>query len=165
MKRDKRGRFAKQYRQASFADKLLVMCAIVVTIGIVAHNELERYLEPQPVEAVETVEEVIEPKTVLIEVRYSKEGIIDLIHETFPDAPVMVEVARCESGFDPEAFNPTNTSNDRGIFQISDLWQKSTWKKLGYTDMHDVKQNIEYARYLYDKYGLQPWSASKHCWS
>jgi hypothetical protein len=81
----------------------------------------------------------------------------------------MEKVAKCEGVrnglLDPEAFNPTNGSGDKGIFQISTLYHYDTYTSLGFTDMYDVEQNVAYARLLYDSQGLQPWSASRLCWS
>ena len=111
------------------------------------------------------IEEPPLPKTVLIEVRYTQEGIERRIKETFPDAPIMLEVARCESSFKPDAHNPINESYDNGIFQISDKYHKETYTAMGLTDMTDVDQNLKYARHLYDENGLQDWSASRNCWN
>lgn len=116
------------------------------------------------------VEEPPLPKTVLIEVRYTQEGIERRIKETFPEEPeLMLKVAKCEGVtngvLDPKAYNPTNNSHDRGIFQISDKYHKETYTAMGLTDMTDVDQNLKYARHLYDENGLQDWSASKWCWS
>ena len=121
-----------------------------------------------PTEVVYAAEErVVGPKEVRIEVIYNwtEERIIEEIHAVFPDAPIMEKVARCESTFKSTAMNPTNESYDKGIFQISEKFHGETYRAMGYTDMHDIKQNLAYARYLYDRNGLSDWSASKHCWN
>ena len=58
------------------------------------------------------------PRVVLIEeyIDWDKERVIEEINTVFPDAPIMVAVARCESTFIPDAANPHSTA--RGIFQI-----------------------------------------------
>jgi len=118
-------------------------------------------MTPEPVEVIHepvVEEQVEEPREVLIRVEYTTEGIKRLIRETFPeDAETALKIAACESGYNPEAYNPTNNSHDRGIFQISDKYHKKTWTEMGYTDMHDVKQNIEYARVLYEESGWNHW--------
>jgi hypothetical protein len=107
-----------------------------------------------------------EPKTVLIEVRvnWTPERIAQEIDKVFPDAPIMHDVMRCESGGNNDAYNPTNGSHDNGLFQISDLYHGPRVRALG-LDVGDPADNIAFARILYDESGLQPWSASKDCWS
>jgi hypothetical protein len=101
--------------------------------------------------------------TVVIELTYSKERVKELITEAFPDAPIMMKVAACESGFLQHAYNPTNNSHDGGVFQISQKYHGDRMETLG-LDPYDVRDNITYARMLYDEQGLAPWSASKFCW-
>lgn len=156
--RDSRGRFKKQYRQATVWDKLMVIGVALFAIGVVIYEEYTILVEP--VWAYNTVE-VVEPeppKEVRIEVTYSVESVKRHIEDTFGEGHIMLKVAECESGFDQYAFNPTNNSNDRGVFQISELYH-------GVGDeMFDVKKNIAYAKKLYDKNGLRDWLASKPCW-
>lgn len=106
------------------------------------------------------------PRVIQIEVKidWTEERIREEISKVFPDAPVMMDVARCESGFLQHAYNPTNESHDGGIFQISQKYHGDRMQALG-LDPYDVQDNIQYARTLYDESGLRPWSASKHCWS
>jgi len=106
-----------------------------------------------------------EPKVVQIKVvtNWTEERIAQEIDKVFPDAPIMHDVMRCESGGDIEAYNPTNNSHDNGLFQISDLYHGKRVRALG-LDVGDPADNIRFARILYDEQGLQPWSASKHCW-
>lgn len=117
-------------------------------------------------EVIEEPEEDNEPRTVRIEVVYNwtPERIAQEIDKVFPDAPIMHDVMRCESGGDVEAYNPTNNSHDNGLFQISDLYHGPRVRALG-LDVGNPADNIAFARILYDESGLQPWSASKHCWS
>lgn len=122
--------------------------------------------------ALEVKEEVkIEEVKIEISTEWTHERIVEEIHKVFPDAPIMLKVAKCEGTrhglLDPKAFNPTNNSNDSGIFQISEKYHGGTngYRALGLTDMFDVKQNLAYARHLYDTQGLEPWKWSKPCWS
>ena len=122
--------------------------------------------EPALPEPVETPAKEVQIK---VEVNWTQERIVEEIHNVFPDAPIMVEVAKCEGvrhgKLDPTAYNPTNGSGDTGIFQISEYWNGDWYRSLGFTDMEDIKQNLAFARVMYDTYGLQPWEASRHCWS
>lgn len=105
-------------------------------------------------------------KIVLIRehVEWTPERVQQEILKVFPDAPIMVQVAKCESGFKPEAHNPTNNSHDKGIFQISTKYHGAKLEALG-LDPYDVRDNLAYARMLYDQSGLKPWDWSKPCWS
>jgi len=139
--------------------------------GILIHFYIqhENHVEASELEVTKTVLEtpsVPEPKVVQIEVviNWTPERIAQEIDKVFPDAPIMHDVMRCESGGNIEAYNPTNNSHDNGLFQISDLYHGPRVRSLG-LDVGDPADNIAYARILYDESGLQPWSASKHCWS
>lgn len=117
----------------------------------------------QAEEATSTVSHV-EEKPALIELSYTKERVQELVREAFPDAPIMLKVAKCESQFMQHAYNPTNGSHDGGVYQISQKYHGKRMEELG-LDPYDVKDNIAYARILYDEQGLAPWIWSKNCWS
>lgn len=106
------------------------------------------------------------PKEVLLQVKIDwndKERIKEEIRKVFPEQPeLLIRVAQCESGLIPHAHN--SSTNDGGIFQISEPYHGHRLKELG-LDPFKVEDNLKYARLLYDESGLQPWSASKHCWS
>lgn len=122
--------------------------------------------EPAPVGVGSVKKEIV---IEVIQTEPTQEQIMDEIRRVFPDAPIMMRVAFCEGTrggkLDPEVVNPTNGSNDTGVFQISEKYHHRAWNGMGFTDMTDYVQNIAYARVLYDQSGLQPWSASRHCWS
>jgi hypothetical protein len=103
-----------------------------------------------------------EPEVVQIEVKidWTKERIIQEINDTFPDAPIMVAVAKCESGLVPTAKNPTSSAS--GIFQIL---MSLHGPSLGDLDVWNPADNIKFARILYDNGGLAHWSESARCWS
>ena len=52
----------------------------------------------------------------------------------------LLNLAHCESRFTPTAFNPTNKSNDRGIYQISKRWHPEVSDDVAY----DPKQATEW---------------------
>lgn len=95
---------------------------------------------------------------------YTRDEIIQLIRATFPEEPARaVKVAECESSFLPDAYNPTNNSHDGGIFQVSLKYHGPELEALG-LDRFDVRDNLTFARILYDRNGWRDWSASQHCW-
>lgn len=99
-------------------------------------------------------------------VQPEQEYVVRKILETFPDAPIMVYVAMCESGLDPLADRITydgRTGIDVGLFQINQV-HLNRLNQLG-LDRYDLYDNLTYARMLYDESGLRPWHMSKHCWS
>lgn len=153
--RDKLGRFAKVRYDSRWLMIMLfsgmTACFLALAIDAVAQELL---VENEPAEVVGVSEEEVR-----IQILYSEESIIKEIHDTFPDAPIMERVARCESQLDQFAYNPTNNSHDRGIFQISRKYHGQDDH-----DMYDVKKNIAFARTLYDKNGLRDWNASRDCW-
>lgn len=103
------------------------------------------------------------PNTVHIEAPVSQETVI---------SPIPVElhyVGFCESG--NRQFNEDGTvlrgvinSQDVGKYQINEYYHLEESKRLGY-DIYTEEGNTDYAIYLYETQGLQPWVWSKPCWS
>jgi len=92
-----------------------------------------------------------------------KEQVITAFGENSP----MVMVAFCESTYrqydeDGETLKGKVDPRDRGLFQINEYYHLEASKRLGY-DIYTTEGNIGYAKYLYEKSGLQPWSASFDC--
>jgi len=84
--------------------------------------------------------------------------VIGLIKETFPeDAERALAVAKCESGFKPDAKGPTQ---DGGVFQIHIPSHGKRLEKLG-LDIWDPEDNVEFARILYNEQGWTPWVCAK----
>jgi len=91
------------------------------------------------------------------------------IEDYFADIPVMQKIAYCESRnrhFDKNGLvlRGEKTSLDRGVMQINLYFHGETAKKMG-LDLHDIDDNVAYARYLYQKQGAKPWLSSSACWS
>ncbi len=91
-----------------------------------------------------------------------------IVRTYFQDVPVMIQVARCESHFrhtlsDGSILQGRVDSADTGVMQINKRYHEDTAIKLG-LDLDDLYDNMAYARYLYEKQGTQPWSASQPCW-
>lgn len=91
------------------------------------------------------------------------------LRQVFSDDPILVEIARCESEFrqydkDGIVVRGRVDRADIGVMQINERYHDETAKKLG-LDIHTITGNVAYAKYLYEKEGTKPWSASKPCWS
>ena len=91
------------------------------------------------------------------------------LKDYFADIPLMQKIAKCESRY--RHFNSRGNvlqgeknTYDRGVMQINLLYHEETAIKMG-LDLHDVDDNVAYARYLYDKQGAKPWMSSSACWS
>ena len=92
----------------------------------------------------------------------NREDIVEEILKVFPEAPIMVAVAKCESNFDPLA-DRESRNVDVGLFQINQV-HLSRLRELG-LDRRNLQDNLTYARMLYEEQGLGPWYMSEHCWS
>lgn len=91
-----------------------------------------------------------------------------LIQE-YADTPILVEIARCESEFrhygsDGNVLRGRVEPDDIGVMQINKFYHGDKAKEMG-IDIYTIDGNIEFAKYLYKKYGNKPWSASAPCWS
>ena len=53
---------------------------------------------------------------------------------------------------------------DVGVMQINEKYHADQAKKLGY-DIYTAEGNVAFAKYLYAKYGTDPWSSSEVCWA
>jgi hypothetical protein len=97
----------------------------------------------------------------------TNDGVEARVRQYFADAPIMIEIARCESGF--REFGPSGqplnggSGGMIGIFQINAAVHSAYAKSLG-LDIDTVEGNIGYARLLYAEDGTSPWLASISCW-
>lgn len=81
-----------------------------------------------------------------------------LIRKTFPeDVERALAVAKCESGFNPDAYNGKNKNGttDGGLFQINSSHDKRL-NELG-LDKWNPEDNVAFARMLYEENGWRPW--------
>jgi hypothetical protein len=97
------------------------------------------------------------------------QAIQSYLHQEYFDAPILIEVARCESEFrqfdkNGKVIRGRVVSDDIGVMQINEFYHGETAKNMG-MDIYTTEGNVAYAKYLYEKYGLNPWSASKPCWN
>jgi hypothetical protein len=105
------------------------------------------------------------PEVVLAAMPASTE---EIVREYFSDIPIMIQVARCESTFrhtlsDGSVLRGVVDKADTGVMQINKRYHEATAIALG-LNLEDIYDNMAYARYLYERQGVQPWSASAPCW-
>jgi hypothetical protein len=85
----------------------------------------------------------------------------------FARTPVMVKIARCESGFRQHDGRGAPLKNKHstatGAFQVMYSLHHKNASRLGF-NLKTTQGNIGYAKYLYRTEGTRPWRASKHCW-
>ena len=98
-----------------------------------------------------------------------REELKTYLKQEFKDAPLLYEIARCESTFthykeDGEVLRGRVDNRDVGVMQINEKYHLDRAIKLGF-DIHTLEGNVAYAKFLYSKQGAQPWSASAPCWS
>ena len=91
------------------------------------------------------------------------------IKAEYADEPILVDVARCESTF--RQFDKTGNilrgkvnSADVGVMQINEKYHAEEAVKMGY-NIYTTEGNVAFAKYLYSKYGGDPWSSSESCWA
>jgi hypothetical protein len=90
------------------------------------------------------------------------------IRTQFADAPIMVDIARCESRFRQKSVDGSVLKNPHssamGVFQImASIHAKPALTNLG-LNIYSLEGNAAYARYLYERQGTSPWNDSKACW-
>ena len=84
----------------------------------------------------------------------------DAVRFYFADIPIMIDIARCETGF--RQYNPDGSAlHDAsgtyvGVFQISEKIHTPRAISMGY-DIATIDGNLMYARYLYNSSGTNPW--------
>ena len=91
------------------------------------------------------------------------------INDYFADIPILAEIAKCESRYrhlnkSGAVLKGDRNSFDRGVMQINILYHAKTLERLE-LDVHDLDDNVQYARYLYEKEGAKPWMSSSSCWA
>lgn len=91
------------------------------------------------------------------------------LNDYFADMPLMAKIAKCESrnrhlNSRGEILRGEKNVYDRGVMQINVLYHEATAEKMG-LDLHNIDDNVAFARYLYEKYGAKPWKSSSACWS
>ncbi len=98
-----------------------------------------------------------------------QKAITAYVKNYYADEPILIDIARCESGFrqydkDGNLIRGNVNKADIGVMQINETYHLEKAKKLGF-DIQTVEGNVAYGRYLYENEGAAPWSASQKCWS
>lgn len=90
------------------------------------------------------------------------------VKNQYADEPLLIEIARCESTF--RQFDSTGNiirgkvnNKDVGVMQINEKYHAEDSAKLGY-NIYTTEGNVAFGKYLYQKYGSQPWISSSPCW-
>lgn len=99
---------------------------------------------------------------------HDRAAVEEYLKKNFADTPILVEIAKCESEFrqfhkNGDLLRGRVDNADVGVMQINERYHLETSKKLGF-NIHTIEGNIAYAKYLYEKSGSKPWSASQPCW-
>ena len=91
-------------------------------------------------------------------------NIENYIKEVFgKNADVALAVAKAESGLDPLQVNDNPKTKDYsvGLYQIN-LYGRLKESRPSEEWLKDAKNNIDYAKSMFDSQGWQPWSAYKN---
>lgn len=134
-------------------------------------NSIKTYKRKRPL----TSEEIWRKEISLFRKKYrldKKQGeiVLSFLKKTYPDAPYMLYIARCESDQLVHWKNrKTNElikrpgGSDSGVLQVNGI-HKEDLKKMG-LDLSKTEDYFTFTRYLYDKKGVGPWYMSKSCWN
>lgn len=100
---------------------------------------------------------------------YNAKKFESIVREKFANEPLLIKIAKCESSFlhyypNGEIVRGRVNPADVGIMQINEKYHLETSKSLGF-DIYTVEGNLDYAKYMYDREGASPWTASAKCWS
>ncbi len=160
---------------AGFIIKKRLILGTIIALSIA----LGTHFVTIPIVAVETtsvrqsalpVAEAHEPeRTSTLEQTNSIARTEQTVRAYWADIPLMAEVAWCESRFvhiDPATGGVKRghlNASDLGVMQINEYYHGATARRMG-LDLHELKDNLAYARFLYDQQGTRPWNASKNCW-
>lgn len=120
----------------------------------------------------ETITEASSTPAVTAEIATSTRMTIreteEFVRDYFQDTPLLAEIARCESSF--RQYDATGNvlrgkvnKGDIGVMQINKYYHEDDAQKLG-IDIYTLQGNLEYAKFLYGKYGDKPWVSSSKCW-
>lgn len=90
------------------------------------------------------------------------------VYAKYAKYPILIKIARCESGFQQYEPDGSLNYNDEGssavgIMQIMSSVHKEDAMRLDY-DITTTEGNLGYALHLYRTQGTTPWNPSKHCW-
>lgn len=137
-----------------------VVIGIVLGIFFDAHagNPFAPEVLQAQVTVIQPVKREVQLVVVPTKIEWTRARIEQEIRSTFPEDPeTAVAVAKCESGLNPKAYNGKNRdgSSDGGVFQVNSVHDRHL-RQLG-LDKFNPRDNIKFARKLYDESGWRPW--------
>ncbi len=136
---------------------LLVLAGTLTGVSPVTSVDLvDAKVHAEEVKVLQTT--ILEPQTLETYVR-----------EYYKDTPILAEISKCESTFRQydkkgNVIRGIVNKDDVGLMQINEHYHADTAEKLGY-DLTTVDGNLAFGKYLYERDGSEPWSASSKCWS
>ena len=141
------------------ASNIAGLGAVSAIPQVMPEKTVQDMLSPNYVKTSKTVENKDIEKSITVE---------EYVRNYFSDIPVMVEIAKCESRFRQhdhrgDILRGEVNNLDRGVMQINEYYHNEDSARLGYNIL-TIEVNTAYARYLFEKYGVQPWSSSAPCW-
>jgi len=91
------------------------------------------------------------------------------VRKEFADEPILVDIAGCESNFhqfdaNGDVVRGIVNHADVGVMQINETYHAAEAAKLR-LDLKTTEGNVAFAKYLYGKFGTDPWKYSQKCWS
>lgn len=97
---------------------------------------------------------------------YSTSSIKAYILSQFPNAPVMADIASCESHFrqlnyDGSVLIGKQNSDDTGVFMINKKYHLKEATSLG-LNLDIFVDNVAFAKVLYERNGTRDWNWSKY---
>ena len=118
-----------------------------------------------------TINTPVLPEIIYVETEKTLDSEIDRLSIKYGvSSSVVRAVIKCESSMYGGAVNKNRDKNgevwsvDYGPLQVNDYYHEKTMLKLG-LDIHNQFDSLEYGIMMMKSQGLQPWSASKKCWS
>jgi len=113
-------------------------------------------------------DEVSEQPTVRLTTSEGRQ-IAEKIRQEFPDAPIMVHVANCEStGLihkeNGQLIRSRIDGLGEGVFQVQMPVHRKRMSKMG-LNPNNLDHYFTFVRQLYNESGLKPWKSSRPCWS
>jgi hypothetical protein len=144
-------------------NKGVVLCSLVTLIVLVtpfiALADTSTTTDATSIDSIASTTPAIDP--------HNSVDVEAYLQNYFADAPVMVNIAKCESDF--TQFNTDGSVLDGGsggmigVFQINAAVHTNLALSLS-DDITTLPGNAAYARYLYRLDGTQPWDSSESCW-
>ena len=169
-----KARITRAWKQSSIRPLILLPLLVFLvtkTQGIVGAQVLA---PTDNIVYVDRVVEVIREVEVDRTFKSEKQQIMAYIVQVFgEDAPDAIQIAKCESGLNPETIGDTNLMSHNngelvgdsiGIFQVrtgGEGWNRAKANEMSAEEfrvyLKDYKKNIDYAKTIFDQGGWSPW--------